>query len=305
MLPTTPQPLSPVSAASAAADDGFARAWKPPPGEKPLWWVEKFEARRKEEAARKASDPSFVTTLERVTTESAGPNPAVQFLKGVAQVIQLVVVLALLLLLPAVVHDGGLGLHRPLVTFAAYFAFFGLGSVLRMLRYGSLTPRSKDRQVASWKDRLAFLGFVTLVPLLHMYAMYRYTGLVLYTNVISMGTTLYDLVGAVGMGLATLLNLAASFELGAAYDRVSAPEHLVTSGPYRFMQHPIYTSYMLLFFSYGMWLHSPLVALLMLLVCVLYYKRRTALEHTVLGEKFGVYYSDYVRRTKKFVPFLV
>ncbi len=79
----------------------------------------------------------------------------------------------------------------------------------------------------------------------------------------------------------------------------------MTSGPYRLVQHPIYTSYVLLFFGYCMALHSAPCALLMLAVCALYYRSRTALEARVLGEAFGEEYAAYAKRTKKFLPWLV
>ncbi len=50
------------------------------------------------------------------------------------QVVQLFVVLGALLLLPAAMHDGGLGLARVWCVYAAYLGFFGLGSVARMVR---------------------------------------------------------------------------------------------------------------------------------------------------------------------------
>ncbi|PNH04042.1 hypothetical protein TSOC_009851 [Tetrabaena socialis] len=223
-----------------------------------------------------------------------------------AQVAQLAVVLSLLLLLPAGVHDGGLTLTRPFTTLAAYFAFFGLGSVARMVRHGPLAPRAADRQVASWRDRLAFAAFVVVLPLLHWYGMYRYAALVLYTDtILPYSTTLFDLIGGAGMVLAILLNWAASRELGGAYDRVVAPAALITTGPYRFVQHPIYTSYALLFVSYGLWLHSGLAAVAALAVCALYYSRRTALEAEVLQAAFGSQYRDYASRTKRFVPLVL
>ncbi|PNW88897.1 hypothetical protein CHLRE_01g049750v5 [Chlamydomonas reinhardtii] len=283
-------------------DDSFARAWKPPPGEPPLWFVEKFEERRKEEAQRKVEDPAFVTTLDKVSQDrdgKGGDNPAVAFIKGMLQVVQLLVVLSLLLLFPAAMHDGGLSaVARPWTTFAFYLAFFGLGTIARMVKHGRLVPRSADKQVASWAGRLAFVAFVVVVPLLHWAAMYRYVGLSLYTSTLPAGTTLYDVAGGLGMAAATALNALASRELGPAYDRVAVPPVLVTSGPYRWMQHPIYASYILLFFSYGMWLHSATAACALLLACGLYYRGRTALEGKVLEGAFGTYYRDYVARTK-------
>jgi protein-S-isoprenylcysteine O-methyltransferase Ste14 len=54
--------------------------------------------------------------------------------------------------------------------------------------------------------------------------------------------------------------------------RIVIPDHLVTTGVYSFIQHPIYTSYMLLFFGHCMLLHSAPLALMMLAVCVMYYR---------------------------------
>ena len=53
-----------------------------------MWWVEKFEAKRKAEARRKADDPTFLTTQERVagTDADAGANPVVRLLTAVLQV---------------------------------------------------------------------------------------------------------------------------------------------------------------------------------------------------------------------------
>jgi protein-S-isoprenylcysteine O-methyltransferase Ste14 len=61
----------------------------------------------------------------------------------------------------------------------------------------------------------------------------------------------------------------------------------------------------LLFCGYGMALHSAPSALLMLGVCALYYRSRTALEAEVLSEAFGEQYKAYAKRTKKFLPWLV
>lgn len=222
------------------------------------------------------------------------------------QVIQLVVVLALLLILPAaLVPEGGLSLGKPYITFAAYLCFFGLGTLNRVVRYGKLAPRQQDRQVATWGGRVAFAAFVVLIPLLHWSAMYRFVVFSLYSKAVPNNMALYDAVGGVGIVVATVLNALAAQELGASYDRIAVPASLVTTGPYQYMQHPIYTSYMLLFFSYGIWLHSAPTALLMLLVCSMYYRARAALEACVLEGAFGNYYRDYASRTKRYIPFVV
>lgn len=61
----------------------------------------------------------------------------------------------------------------------------------------------------------------------------------------------------------------------------------------------------LLFFGYAMMLHSAPSALMLVLVCVLHYRRRTALEAEVLRAAFGKRYDDYAGATKQFLPGLV
>jgi protein-S-isoprenylcysteine O-methyltransferase Ste14 len=105
----------------------------------------------------------------------------------------------------------------------------------------ALLYRSKDRQRATWVDRLALLAFIITVVLLHWRSVIRF---VTSTAVLMEGVALYDIIGFSCMALGTLLNRAAAAALGQAWDRVSKPESLVTTGVYALMQHPIYTSYM-------------------------------------------------------------
>ena len=89
------------------------------------------------------------------------------------------------------------------------------------------------------------------------------------------------------------------------FDRLVTPSQLVTTGPYRWMQHPIYTSYMLLFASFCFAMHTAPTAVLVLMVCMLYYKLRCSLEAKILSAAFGEKYDTYASRTKLFIPGVV
>ncbi len=216
------------------------------------------------------------------------------------QLLQLTLVVAALIIWPAALVPDGLGTARIYLLFAAYWLFFASGTLIRLLAHGQLAPRSKDKQSSSWASRLAWLLFVIMIPLLHWLPIGRF---VAFRK--SYFLTSYDVIGSVCILAGILLNAWAAQHLGKAYDRVVRPEKLVTSGPYRAVQHPIYTSYMLLFFGYCMALHSAPCALLMLLVCLLYYSSRTALEAQVLREAFGAEYDSYAAGRKKYIPLLL
>ena len=90
-----------------------------------------------------------------------------------------------------------------------------------------------------------------------------------------------------------------------AYDRLVVPDKLVKTGPYAWCQHPIYTSYMLLFSGFSLLFGSEECCILMLLVCRRCYKRRTGTEAELLEQAFGNEYKVYQEHVGKFVPKLV
>lgn len=78
---------------------------------------------------------------------------------------------------------------------------------------------------------------------------------------------------------------------------------LVTSGAYRYIRHPLYSS--LLFLAWGIFSKSPGWLGGMLAAVVTFFLVRTAQAEE--GENlrfFGEEYQNYMRRTKMFIPFL-
>jgi protein-S-isoprenylcysteine O-methyltransferase Ste14 len=247
----------------------------------------------------------------------------VPFFKITLQLLQLVVAVAALILWPASLYRAGLYNGKVWLLFWTYMFFFGGGSVWRLLTFGPLASRKKDQQAKSLGTRAAWLSFVVCMPLLHWGAVGSYMkGRAKAFATAAAGgngadwgayapgpgassVTLYDVIGLGLLGGAVWLNWQAARHLGKAYDRVVQPEALVTTGPYAWVQHPIYTSYIMLFCGYAMTLHSLGYALLALVVCLGYYRSRVALEAGVLQGAFGDTYKQYQQKTKLFVPFLL
>jgi protein-S-isoprenylcysteine O-methyltransferase Ste14 len=76
---------------------------------------------------------------------------------------------------------------------------------------------------------------------------------------------------------------------------------LIQSGPYRFVRHPIYTGFLLLFLGsaimIGEW--RGLISVAIVLVSFL---RKLRLEEAWLGRHFGPAYQEYRHRTKALIP---
>jgi protein-S-isoprenylcysteine O-methyltransferase Ste14 len=107
--------------------------------------------------------------------------------------------------------------------------------------------------------------------------------------------------------LAGLLSWTAKRALGQQW-RIDAglnPDHkLVTSGPYRVLRHPIYTSLLCVLFGTGVMITPGWLLLLSVLVFVTGTEIRVRIEDRLLTSAFGDRFRDYQRSVASYVPFL-
>lgn len=109
----------------------------------------------------------------------------------------------------------------------------------------------------------------------------------------------------VGLGILCTLGIYWLFSsIGSGITPTSATrrEHkLVTSGPYRWVRHPLYTVGSSMFIAFGMiadnWFIAALGALAFIAMA-----SRTPKEEANLIEKFGEEYRQYMKRTGRFLP---
>jgi protein-S-isoprenylcysteine O-methyltransferase Ste14 len=85
---------------------------------------------------------------------------------------------------------------------------------------------------------------------------------------------------------------------------VQAGQHVVDRGLYRYLRHPSYTGTFITILGYGLALTNGLSLLLMLILPGLAYAYRMRVEEAALGAAFGAEYQDYMRRTKRLIPFI-
>jgi protein-S-isoprenylcysteine O-methyltransferase Ste14 len=82
-----------------------------------------------------------------------------------------------------------------------------------------------------------------------------------------------------------------------------AEPELVTSGPYRFVRHPIYTG--LLTAILGTALVNNLLGLIVVAVLIAYFYYCGIIEERNLTVTFPTAYPEYKSRTKMLIPFLL
>ena len=96
--------------------------------------------------------------------------------------------------------------------------------------------------------------------------------------------------------------LFSSIGSGITPTSATRTEHkLVTSGPYRWIRHPLYTFGSSMFVAFGMMADNWFIALLGL-IAFIGMAMRTPKEEANLIEKFGDEYRDYMKRTGAFLP---
>jgi protein-S-isoprenylcysteine O-methyltransferase Ste14 len=109
----------------------------------------------------------------------------------------------------------------------------------------------------------------------------------------------------VGLGILCVLGIYWLFSsIGNSISPTSATRQqhqLVTSGPYRWVRHPLYTVGASMFIAFGMaadnWFIAALGVLAFIGMAI-----RTPKEEANLIEKFGDEYREYMKRTGRFLP---
>ena len=86
--------------------------------------------------------------------------------------------------------------------------------------------------------------------------------------------------------------------------KASADQPVIQGGAYRWVRHPSYTGGMLMYLGTGLALTNWLSVLVIGAAALLGYLYRVRVEEQALLSQIGRPYEDYMRRTKRFVPFV-
>ena len=115
-------------------------------------------------------------------------------------------------------------------------------------------------------------------------------------------------VGILLIYLGIALRLYAIIVLGAFFTTsvaIADGQTVIEAGPYRFIRHPAYTGFLITLLGFGLSLTNWL-SLLVIMGCALVgLSYRIHVEEHVLQEHLGKPYQEYMRRTKRLIPFVI
>jgi protein-S-isoprenylcysteine O-methyltransferase Ste14 len=155
---------------------------------------------------------------------------------------------------------------------------------------------SKESTASGWRTRLTG---VTAIGVFLIAGVLRGGSLAVHNWIVAaIGTLLF----ACGIALAVWARLHLGRNWGMPMTQRAEPE-LVTSGPYRFVRHPIYTG--LLTAMLGTALVNNLLGLIVVAVLIGYFYYCGTVEERNLTATFPEAYPQYKSRTKMLIPFLL
>jgi protein-S-isoprenylcysteine O-methyltransferase Ste14 len=139
------------------------------------------------------------------------------------------------------------------------------------------------------------------------------SGLVILSGVVLLGLTwaLVQPAAAQWAGLALMAAAYALFwrtiaetraaSLLAAFDE-SVPGSLVTTGPYRFVRHPFYSTYLLFWFGWAVAAWSVWAIIPFIGMAVTYWRAALDEEAKFARTPMAAQYANYMKSTARFVP---
>ncbi len=85
-----------------------------------------------------------------------------------------------------------------------------------------------------------------------------------------------------------------------------APEQtVIEAGPYRLIRHPSYTGFLLILLGFALSLTNWLSLLVIMGCALIGFSYRIRVEEHVLKAQLGQRYQEYMRRTKRLIPFVL
>lgn len=169
-------------------------------------------------------------------------------------------------------------------TWAAFFAYWLIAAF--KVKQGARTGRARPP------------GLVIIVA----FVLLRVFG----ANSLAVHSVVLEVVGMVilvaGLGLAVWARICLGGNWGMPMTEKREPE-LVTSGPYRFVRHPIYAGFLLAVL--GTALVTNLFFLIALAVMTVYFAYSASVEERTMTQSFPAAYPSYRARTKMLIPFVL
>ncbi|NTW48955.1 MAG: isoprenylcysteine carboxylmethyltransferase family protein [Chlorobiales bacterium] len=224
------------------------------------------------------------------------------FLRVFRQLRQIALMIALLIVLPAYLFD----VHGTwqVGLLCVVYALFLIGSVWNTIRYGQFSQKQDDPEARKALGGITYFFQIVGLWGVHWLAIFDFSRMksltLLLTDTVSLPVSILFLATA------TFIIHISTRTLGKFFDRLTVKKDhaLVTTGIYGVVRHPVYLSYLVLFFGGCLLLQSLWGLVLLLVAGGITFGNHIRVEEAMLEKKFGAEFLGYKKKTKKLIPFL-
>lgn len=164
---------------------------------------------------------------------------------------------------------------------------------------------ARSRQTQGEKADRGSMTFIVMASWIGMIGAFMVAGIQAF--IIARGREIWFVTGLVALLGGSLLRRHCWRMLGKHFTgnvKASAEQPVIEQGVYRWVRHPSYTGGMLMYTGTGLALTNWLSVLIITLAGAAAYLYRVRVEEQALQANLGGRYQEYMRRTKRFVPFV-
>lgn len=224
------------------------------------------------------------------------------FMRVFRQLRQIALMIALLIVLPAYLFDV-LGTWQVGLLCAVYVVFL-VGSVWNAIRYGQFSQKKDDPEARKALGGVTYFFQIVGLWGVHWLAIFDFSRMKSLALVITDEVSLP--VSFLFLGAATIIIHVSTRTLGKFFDRLTVKKDhaLITTGIYGVVRHPVYLSYLVLFFGTCLLLQSLWGSVLLAIAGGITFGNHIKVEEAMLEKKFGSEFHAYKKKTKKLLPFL-
>jgi protein-S-isoprenylcysteine O-methyltransferase Ste14 len=184
------------------------------------------------------------------------------------------------------------------INIVLYFSFLFFISELLLM----IAKRSKKKATKTRKDKksLLIIWITILISISAGFFAAKYqdwNALNRMLAIVGLGVLIIGLL----IRWISIIQLKKEFTVDVA---ISENHNLVTVGMYKYIRHPSYSGLILACFGLSLAMNSILSVLVVtipILTAILY---RIKVEERILMDEFGQIYKNYIKKTKKIIPFV-
>ena len=188
------------------------------------------------------------------------------------------------------------------IEITGYFILFCIAVLAIFILINAFrTKRTIKKNFGAWWIRIIVIALI--IALAYFFPSFRTHRLSYFSAPPLWLGILADIVVFLGL----VIILWARVVLGSNWSIITTLKEkhkLVKRGPYKYVRHPMYSGFILLFLGIGLWINSIISYLIVVALsfsCWLSGKR----EEKLLTEHFGKEYIEYKKHTKALIPFVL